>query len=423
MIMSGYRPRLIDSELKDELEAFGAVLIVGPKWCGKTTTASQVSKSILRMQDPDTLERNMALARLKPSELLIGDNPRLIDEWQTAPQLWDSIRLSVDLRDEPGLYILTGSTTVDKEMISHSGTGRIDKLKMSTMSLFESEDSIGSVSLMDLFNGNHDSSGISDKGLEDLAGLIVRGGWPQSIGKNEKISQKLIKGYCENIIDTEVINVDGKSRDPNRMRSVLRSLSRNISSPISKKNIINDVSSKEDSSISENTLNDYLNALRSIYVLDELPAWNPNLRSKTAIRSSDTVHLCDPAIAAYFLAASKEDLMSDPKTFGLLFESLVIRDLRIYARNIGGNVFHYRDKSELEADAVIRLNNGKWAAIEVKLGESWVEEGAKNLLKLKGRVDTSEMGEPSFLAVITGSDYAYTRDDGVHVIPITCLKN
>jgi len=194
---------LIDSELKDKLEAFGAVLIVGPKWCGKTTTASQISKSILRMQDPDTLERNMALARLKPSELLIGDNPRLIDEWQTAPQLWDSIRLSVDLRDRSGLYILTGSTSVDKERISHSGTGRIDKLKMSTMSLFESGDSIGSVSLTDLFNGNQDSSGISSKGLEELAGLIVRGGWPQSIGKNEKIGQNLIKGYCENIIDTE----------------------------------------------------------------------------------------------------------------------------------------------------------------------------------------------------------------------------
>ncbi|MDR1404929.1 MAG: DUF4143 domain-containing protein [Candidatus Methanoplasma sp.] len=421
--MSEYKPRLIDSELKDDLEAFGAVLIVGPKWCGKTTTALQIAKSVLRMQDRDTRERNMALARLKPSELLKGDNPRLIDEWQMAPQLWDSVRLSVDLRNKPGLYILTGSTIVNKETIDHSRTGHIDKLKMGTMSLFESGDSVGSVSLRELFDGGIEVSGISNAELGDIAGLIIRGGWPQSVGKSEKIAQKLIKGYCESIIDTDVISIGERRRNPHKMRGVLRSLSRSTASPMSRKNIIRDISSKEDSGISENTLNDYLDALREIFVLEELPAWNPNLRSKTAIRTADTVHMCDPAVAAYFSGASKDGLMNDPNTFGLLFESLVIRDLRAYARNIGGDVFHYRDKSGLEADAVIRLHNGKWAAIEIKLGESWADESAYNLRKLKEKVNREEMGEPAFLAVITGSSCAYTRSDGVHIIPIACLRN
>jgi predicted AAA+ superfamily ATPase len=421
--MPEYTPRLIDKELEADLRAFGAVSIVGPKWCGKTTTASQIAKSILRLQDPDTKDGYLALAELKPSELLIGDNPRLIDEWQIAPQLWDSIRLSVDLRGEPGLYILTGSTTVNTDKICHSGAGRIDKLKMGTMSLFESGDSTGSISLNELFGGKTNIRGISGVELEELAGLIVRGGWPQSVGKTEQIHQRLIKGYCERIIDTEVISIDGKKRNPYKMRGILRSLSRRISSPMSKKGIVADMSSKEDSGISINTLNDYLDALRNIYVLEDMRAWNPNLRSKSAIRTADTVHLCDPAIAAYFLAASKEDLMKDPSTFGLLFESLVVRDLRTYSQCIDGDVFHYRDESGLEIDAIIHLHNGKWAAIEAKLGDNWVDEGAANLLKLKNNVNTENMGEPAFLAVVTGSTYAYTRKDGVHVIPVTCLRD
>ncbi|MDR1404915.1 MAG: DUF4143 domain-containing protein [Candidatus Methanoplasma sp.] len=418
-----YRPRLIDSELKEDLEAFGAVLIVGPKWCGKTTTASQVAKSTLRMQDRDTREKNIALAELKPSELLVGDNPRLIDEWQTAPQLWDSVRLSVDLRDEPGLYILTGSTTVDRERIDHSGAGRIDTLKMGTMSLFESGDSIGSVSLKEMFDGTSNVSGMSGATVEKMAFLTIRGGWPQSVDRSENVARRHVRSYCETIIKVEVIGSDGKRRNPYKMRSVLKSLSRNISSPLSKTAIIDDVNSKEGTSITMNTLNDYLDALRDIYVLDDIPAWNPNLRSSASARAADTICMCDPAIAAYFLGASQRDLMTDPKTFGLLFESLVIRDLRVYAQSLDGDIFRYRDSTGLEADAIIHLHDGRWGALEIKLGDAWVDKGAHNLLKLRKKVNTDDMGEPSFLAVITGSDCAYTRADGVHVIPITCLRN
>ncbi len=321
------------------------------------------------------------------------------------------------------MYILTCSTTVDRDKIDHSGTGRIDRLRMNTMSLFESGDSTGSVSIRGLFDGAEIVSGASDLELSDVAALIIRGGWPQSIGKGENVSIRLIRGYCESMIDTEVVDVDGRRRDAHKMRGVLRSLSRGISSPISKKGIMEDISSREGSSISENTLNDYLKALRGIYVLDELPAWNVNLRSKTAMRTTEIVHLCDPAIAAYFLGASKGSLMNDPRTFGLLFESLVVRDLRVYAQSIGGDVFHYRDRSGLEADAVISLHDGRWAAVEVKLGDSWVNEGAENLLKLKDRTDTDMMGQPAFLAVVTGTGHAYTREDGVHVIPVGCLRN
>lgn len=419
--MSKYLPRLIDAELKASLEAFGAVVISGPQGCGKTTTASQVSKSILRLQDPEFREKSVILAKLKPSELLKGDQPRLLTEWQIAPQVWDSIRLNVDQNDDPGLYILTSAIVANKNSIQHSGTGRIDQLRMNTMSLFESGDSGGSISLNRLFKGNSEVSGSSEFKLDDIAGLIVRGGWPRALGQSELVSRKVIKSCCENIVEA-AIRINERKRKQDKMQAVLRSLSRNISAPLSKKGIMADISLKEGSSISENTLNDYLTALRDIYVLDELPAWNPNLRSKTAIRTTDTVHLCDPAIAAYFLSVKKEDLLADPHIFGLLFESLVVRDLRTYAQSIGGEVFHYRDKSGLEADAVVHLHNGKWAAFEVKLGDAWVDEAAETLLKLKDRVNTESMGEPAFLSVITASDYAYTRDDGVHVVPVDLFE-
>ena len=421
--MSEYRPRLADKELSDALKAFGAVLITGPKWSGKTTTASRIAASVLKLQDPDTKERNLALARLRPSTLLKGDNPRLIDEWQEAPQLWDAVRMDVDERGERGLYILTGSVNVDEGAISHSGTGRIYRMRMNTMSLFESGDSNGSILLRSLFEGTSEVEGSSDVSLHGVASLLVRGGWPESIGMDEDIAMMIVRGYCESILNTDVSEADGKSRDARRVRGLMRAMSRGISQPVSKASIAEDMRAVEGSPISANTLDDYMSALRAICVLDEMQAWNPNLRSKTAIRTSDTLHLCDPAIAAYFLSASPDDLMNDPRTFGLLFESLVVRDLRIYSRSIGGDVFHYRDKTGLEADAVIHLNDGRWALVEVKLGESWVDEGAANLIKLRDRINTDTMGEPSFMAVIIATGVAYTREDGVHVIPITCLRD
>ena len=418
--MAGYRPRLIEKNISEELEAFGAILIEGPKWCGKTTTASLFAKSIVRMQDPDERDKYKAIVDTAPSRLLKGDKPRLIDEWQTAPKLWDAIRLDVDLSGKKGSYILTGSKTIESEEIEHSGTGRIDMMTMSTMTLFESGDSTGEVSLIGMFRGSIVDGG-SDKSLEDVAGLLIRGGWPESIGMSSRTAHLMMKRYCNSILETEINDEGGKHRDPNRMKMVLRSISRNISAPLSKQTIIRDISSGN-AGMSENTLNDYLESLRRIHVLEELPSWNPNLRSKAAIRTSPTVQLCDPAIAAFFLSADENDLIMDPNTFGLLFESLVIRDLRVYARYHGGEVFHYRDSNNLEVDAIIHLDDGRWGAVEVKLAHTWVDEAAKNLLKLRKKVDTDVMNEPSFLAVVIPTGYAYTRDDGVHVVPITCLR-
>lgn len=415
-----YRPRLIDSELRDSLEAFGAVLITGPKWCGKTTTASRFARSILRLQDTSDLKTNMMMAEYNPMMLLEGDKPRLIDEWQDVPVLWDTVRTSVDDIGKEGLYILTGSTEVDWDQVKHSGAGRIYRLKMRTMSLLESGDSNGSVSLSKLFDGLDKVSGTSDLDYGGIASIIVRGGWPKTIGRNERFSKLLIRGYCEAILTAKVRTDSGYTRDEVKMKTLLRALSRQISAPLSKEGIMKDAGGLS-VSMSPNTLNKYLEALTNICVYEPLYSWNPNLRSSTTIRTAETVHFCDPAIAAYFLSSSPSDMMNDPNTFGLLFESLVIRDLRVYAGSMGGEVFHYRDKTGLEADAVIHLDDGRWAAIEVKLSENWVDDAAKNLNKLRSKVDTDHMGEPAFLAVITATKYAYTRSDGVHVIPIACL--
>ena len=419
--MKYYRSRLADAELKRGLEAFGAVLIVGPKWCGKTTTAEQIAKSAIYLQDTDKAEEYRQIIAIKPSLLLEGDKPRLIDEWQMAPELWDAIRYSVDRLSEEGLYILTGSTTADRSKIAHSGTGRIGRMKMSTMSLFESGDSNGNVSLFDLFS-EKEISGQSGLTIENVAALVVRGGWPKTIGKSRKVVCKQIKSYCENMVKFDILASNGVNRNCHKMRQVLRSISRNISTSVSDNTILADIASNN-ISIHINTLRDYENALRSIFVIDDLPAWTPKLRSKATIRTSDTRHFTDPAIAAYFLGASVNDLLTDPHTFGLLFESLVIRDLRAYTRFIGGEVFHYRDSDGLEADAIVHLHDGRWGAVEAKLGSGMIDEAAENLKKIKNKVESETMGAPSFLAVITGTEYAYTREDGVHVIPIGCLKN
>lgn len=419
--MEQYLPRLVDQLLKKQLEAFGAVLITGPKWCGKTTTAFNQSKSSLFLQNPDEREQNLRLADIKPSLLLKGDNPRLIDEWQDAPQLWDSVRFSVDQRGEVGLYILTGSTSVDDSLIAHSGTGRISRLKMRTMSLFESGDSSGEVSFSDLITGKEIVSK-SKHSIEDIAKLIVGGGWPASVNKSLEIKQRQIEGYCKAIVNTEISTSDGISRDSEKVWQVLRSYSRHISTQVTIQTITNDIIKNFDS-INRKTVAEYLEALRKIFVIEDLKAWSPKLRSKTVISTSSTRHFVDPAIAAYFLDANPIDLLNDLETMGLLFESLVIRDLRIYAESIGGKLYHYRDHSGQEADAILHLKNGKWGAFEVKLGNRATEEGAKNLKKLAEKIDVDAMNPPSFLAVITGTGYAYKREDGVYVIPIGCLRN
>lgn len=423
-----YRPRISDVQLERELSSMGAVLILGPKWCGKTTSAERLAKSALYMQDTDNSERYMEIAGTKPSLLLKGDKPRLIDEWQMAPVLWDSVRFSVDHSDENGMYILTGSTVVDRSSIKHSGTGRIARMRMWTMSLFESGKSTGEVSLRDLFYGSG-CSGMSELSLENVAGLVIRGGWPRTVGKSDEEAYNNVKNYCESIVDSEIQTTEGKKHDPQKMRMILRSVSRCTGGQRADTGILDDMTPRDkDGNKGEppmhiNTLREYLSYLEDVYVVENLEAWSPRLRSKTSITTSPTRYLTDPAIAAYFMGSSVEDLLYDPETFGLLFESLVVRDLKIYAQALNGTVYHYRDRNGLECDTIVHLANGKWGAIEVKLGQGRVDEAAKNLLKLKSIVDSDTMNSPSFLAVIVATGYAYTREDGIHVIPIGCLRD
>lgn len=416
-----YMPRVMDSIIREELRAFGAVLLTGPKWCGKTTTAKQIAKSVLNMQSPDNQESYLQLADIKPSILLEGENPRLIDEWQMAPQLWDAVRHDVDERGTVGLYIMTGSTSVNEKRLKHSGAGRISRLKMYTMSLFESNDSNGAISLLDLFNTPSSIAARSALRIEDYARLVTRGGWPGTIGMSEEVNRRQIAGYCDAIVKSDITTVDGVSRDEGKVTSVLRSYARHTASQAPKSTILKDMN-RNDESVHINTLDSYLEALNRLFVIDDLPAWSPRLRSKAAIRISETRHFTDPAIAAHFLKAFAGDLLFDLNTFGFLFESLVIRDLRVYAQALGGHLSHYRDSSGLEADAIIHLSDGRWAAVEVKLGTKQVDESAKNLLALKERIDTEQIHEPSFVMIVTGTEFAYQRHDGVFVVPLGCLK-
>ena len=418
-----YRPRLIEKELEGYLNAFGAVLIVGPKWCGKTTTAKRYAKSILDLHDEDKLEGYMLIAKEKISLLLKGKKPRLIDEWQIIPRIWDAVRYEVDRNNENGSFILAGSVTVDNDAIKHSGAGRIARLKMGTMSLYEQGISSGEVSLTDLFRGAENISGTSELDYSGLAEAVVHGGWPESVGKTKDQVRRHMAGYCKAITETDISAVDGKQRDSVKAESILRSLSRGLSAPVNNSAVEADTSDRSDMSMHRNTVSDYIRALERIYVIDDLPAWNPNLRSKTAIRATATRHFADPAIAAHFLNASSEDLEKDPATFGLLFESMAIRDIRAYAQAFGGSVYHYRDSDGLEADAIVRTNGGKWGAMEIKLGSRYIDDAAKNLKKLRGKIDTEREHAPSFLAVITGTEHAYRRDDGVFVIPLGCLRD
>ena len=419
-----YLKRIADRVLQERLAASGAVLIEGPKWCGKTRTALENSKSHLFMQDPDKAISYLKAADTKPSLLLKGDTPRLLDEWQTAPVLWDAVRFMVDQRGKSGQFILTGSAVPKDNVVQHTGTGRISRLLMRPMSLYESMESNGSVSLKALFDGETEIDNFSTLTIEQIAFAIVRGGWPASIGKSEKIALRHAIDYVEAIINTDVSRVDGIEKNPVRVRALLRSLSRNISTLATIRTIHDDIAMGDtDESISEKTISQYLRALDRIFVTENLPAWNPVLRSKTAIRTSPKRQFVDPSIAAAVLRLTPSRLLEDFNYFGFLFESLCDRDLRIYAEAIDGQVFHYRDGSGLEADAVIALNDGRWAAVEVKLGSKEIEDAAVHLLELKNKVNTEKMREPSFLMILTGTEIAYRREDGVYVVPLGCLKD
>ena len=418
-----YLKRIADRVLQDRLAASGAVLIEGPKWCGKTRTALENSKSHLFMQDPDKAISYLKAADTKPSLLLKGDTPRLLDEWQTAPVLWDAVRFMVDQRGKSGQFILTGSAVPKDNVVQHTGMGRISRLLMRPMSLYESMESNGSVSLKALFDGETEIDNFSTLTIEQITFAIVRGGWPASIGKSEKIALRHAIDYVEAIINADVSRVDGIEKNPVRVRALLRSLSRNISTLATIRTIHDDIAMGDaDESISEKTISQYLGALDRIFVTENLPAWNPALRSKTAIRTSPKRQFVDPSIAAAVLRLTPSRLLEDFNYFGFLFESLCDRDLRIYAEAIDGQVFHYRDASGLEADAVIALNDGRWAAVEVKLGSKEIEDAAVHLLELKNKVNTEKMQEPSFLMILTGTEIAYRREDGVYVVPLGCLK-
>ncbi|MCL2032161.1 MAG: DUF4143 domain-containing protein [Methanomassiliicoccaceae archaeon] len=416
-----YLDRIVDRELEASLKAFGAVLLEGPKWCGKTRTAMEHAASVIYLQDINKRKDYLKIADIMPSALLEGDTPRLIDEWQTIQVLWDGVRFEVDKRGETGQFILTGSAVPKDDSTMHTGTGRISRLFMRPMTLFESLESNGSVSLGTLFDGE-DITGTSQLTIEKLAFALVRGGWPASIGVQESVALRRVREYIKAVINTDISRVDNVERNPERVRRLLRSLARNTST-MAKLTTINSDMAAGDETISDGTIASYMNALRRIFVIEDLPAWSPDMRSKTALRTSAKRHFVDPSIAAAVLRISPKGILKDFNTFGLLFESLCIRDLRVYAQALDGEVSHYHDKNDLEADAVIELYDGRWGAVEVKMGGDDIEEAAKNLMKLRGKIDTDSMGEPSFLMVITAGEYAYRRKDGVYIVPIGCLKD
>ncbi len=421
MNYSNYIIRISDKLLKSMLESTGAVLVEGAKWCGKTQSSLQIANSVVYMQDPDEGPGYLAIADTKPSLLLEGETPLLLDEWQMAPVIWDAVRFAVDKRGLMGQFILTGSATPSDNETSHSGTGRIARMLMRPMSLFESNESNGSISLKDLFDGKTDIAAKSTLAIEQLAHAICRGGWPAAVISGKQ-SPRIAMNYIDAVINLDVQRVDGVEKDPERVRVLLQSLARNISTMATARTIMDDMQVNE-SSITDKTLGSYLNALRRIFVVEDVPAWQPSLRSKTAIRTANKRQFVDPSIATAVMRTNAKGILHDFETFGFLFESLCTRDLRIYAQAVDGGVFHYRDKSDLESDLIIKLHDGRWAAVEVKLGMKQIEEAAANLIKLQQKIDTVKMNQPSFLMVLTGGQVAYRRADGVLVVPIGCLRD
>ncbi len=421
-----YRKRITDAVLERKLAGKGAVLIVGPKWCGKTTTAEQHANSVLYMDDPRNREQNLAMADMNPSLLLEGETPRLLDEWQLAPKLWDAVRFEVDHRQAMGQFVLTGSAVpADMSQVSHSGIGRISRLVMRPMSLYESGESTGEVSLSALFEPNGEALGKAALDIQQLAFAACRGGWPQAVDLPDDIALGQAIDYFDAVVESDINRVDGTTKDKEKVKRFMRSYARNQGSQVPNTGIKADMENNGNSGIGAETVASYVTALRNIFVVEDLPAWNPNLRSKTAIRTSDTRYFVDPSIATAALGAGPSDLVADLKTFGFIFEALCIRDLRVYADVMGGSVYHYRDKDGRECDAVVHLPNGSYGLIEMKLGgDNAINEGATSLLRLESKLDTTKMKSPSFKMVLTGvGDYAYPRRDGVLVVPIGCLRD
>lgn len=424
--MKEYKKRIADKILAKKLKGKGAVLIEGVKWCGKTTTAEQIAKSILYMARPEDKEQNLTLADINPSLLLAGEVPRLIDEWQLAPKLWDAVRFEVDHRGEEGQFILTGSSVpVSMENVSHTGTGRFSWLTMRPMSLFESGESNGEVSLNNLFNNPQRISAINNLTLNDIAFLCCRGGWPRSVFMDNDIALEQSYDYYDAVVNSDISRVDGINRTPERVKNLMRSYARNIGTQASYETIKEDMIKNDTNSLDSDTVYSYINALKKIFVVEESPAWNPNLRSKIATRTSETRYFVDPSIGVAALGIGPDDLINDLRTFGLVFEAMCIRDLRVYADANNGKVYHYRDSSGLECDAVVHLRNGSYGLIEIKLGgDKLIQEGAENLLKLRSKIDTEKMNNPSFMMILTATgNYAYKREDGIFVVPIGCLKD
>lgn len=424
--MKKYKNRVVDALLDRKLAGKGAVLIEGPKWCGKTTTAEQRARSILYVDDPEEKKQNLLLAEIRPKALLIGETPRLIDVWQLAPQLWDAIRFEVDHRDEFGQFILTGSSVpANSYDIHHSGTGRYAWLMMRPMSLFESGESNGEISLVELFDSPEQIISMNPLNIYDIAFLICRGGWPRSTDLSGEIALDQAKDYYDAVTRSDISMVDGVSRSQERVKRLMRSYARHLGTSVSVETISADMHKNDMESADIKTVSSYINALKKIFVIEDSVAWNPNLRSKTAIRTSDTHYYVDPSISVAALGLGPNDLINDLSTMGFLFENLCIRDLRVFADALDGQVYHFRDKYGLECDAVIHLRNGSYGLIEIKLGgEKLIEEGATTLKSLSKKIDTDKMKAPSFLMVITGTGkMAYRREDGVYVVPIGCLKN
>jgi len=418
-----YLPRLIESQIELKLRAKGCVLIEGPKWCGKSTTAKLFAKTVVELQRTEVFQSYKTFIDMGDALLFRGEKPIMFDEWQKIPQLWDDIRADIDDGGKRGQFILTGSAKPIEDKGRHSGTGRIAKLLMRTMSLYESKDSTGEVSLASLFKGETNITGVCNHNLERLAFLICRGGWPEVMFDDENLALDAALDYLETLTDKDITDVDEIKRNPLRAKTILRAYARNISTPARLTTIQGDIEAN-DAVLDPRTLDSYINAFEKLFVIEDVIAWSPSLRSKTTIRTTNIRQFIDPSIACAALGISPNDLTGDLKTFGLLFESMVIRDLRVYAECMGGKVYQYHDADGLEADAIIHLNNGDWGAVEIKLGgEKFIDDAAKSLLALKKKINTDKMREPKFLAVVTGTQYAHRRPDGVLVVPIGCLKN
>ena len=425
--MKQYKFRISDAILAEKLEGKGAVLVQGPKWCGKTTTAEQQAGSILYMAEPDKMEQNIKLGNYAPSSLLAGATPRLIDEWQLVPKLWDAVRFEVDHRDELGQFILTGSAVpANSDEIFHTGTGRFSWLTMRTMSLFESGDSVGEISLGELLDRPEHIVSINPLDINKLAYVVCRGGWPQACTISKpKIALAQAFDYYDAIVTADISRVDNVPKNPERVKRLMRSYARNQGTQTSIAKLKADMMANDTDTLDENTVSSYINALKKIFVVEDMSAWNPNLRSKAAVRSADTRYFSDPSIAVAALGLGPQDLINDLNTFGFLFEALCVHDLRVYADALDGMVYHYRDSNGLECDAVIHLRNGSYGLVEIKLGgDDMIEQGAASLKLLSKNIDTTRMKAPSFLMVLTGLDgFAYQREDGVYVVPIGCLRN